>query len=90
MVIFPGIVQKMSGTTSAKYLQQLAQIGDNKSQSSELATKPESFRISFTVPMQKVDSETKIKSPNIQINKTKETNGQQSTWKSPLLAKNDR
>ena len=51
MVIFPGIVSKMSGSTSAKYLPQMSQIGDNKSSPSELTKKPESLKISFTVPM---------------------------------------
>lgn len=72
MVIFPGIVSKMGGLTSASYVKALP-IVDLQSQSSQLTAQPETFKISFTVPLQQADSETKIKSPKMQINRTKET-----------------
>lgn len=38
-------------------------------------TQRDAFKISFVIPLTQADSETKIKSPYMHINKTKETNG---------------
>ena len=87
MVIFPGIVAQLGGITSAKY-QSKAQTQNAKNLNNALES--QFFTIQFTVPLQQADSETVVKSPKIQLNKTKETKGSQSTWKSPLIEKFER